>query len=140
MKKILVVLVLFLIMISGANQQQQFTLLDYFDGSYTVYTKNSVNENSINLGFCYMNNFQVETQDIEGESIKVENFEPSQAIRVLNAKVVETEYLDNGMVVIYAYTPLIQKRVKLGHKNVNLQIAHSDDFTIVGWPLILGGF
>lgn len=140
MKKILVVLVLFLIMISGANQQQQFTLLDYFSGSYTVYTKNSVNENSVNLGFCYMNNFQVETQDVEGESVKIENFEPSQAIRVLDAKVIETEYLDNGMVVIYAYTSLIKERVKLGQKHVNLQIAHCDDYTIIGWPLILGGF
>ncbi len=77
---------------------------------------------------------------VVGESIKIENFEPIAGLKTLKAKVVATENLDNGATVIYAYTNLIKDSVKIANNDVNLQIAHYDEYTVIGWPLILGSF
>ena len=139
MKKFLVVIVLFLILLSGVNLNKDFSLLNYFSGDYTVYTSTSSGEESTNLGFCYMNK-DVTSKNVVGESMVIENFEPVSALNTLNATVVKAEYLDNGTTVIYAYTNLISEKVKINNKNVNIQIAHKDEYCVIGWPLILGSF
>lgn len=139
MKKFFIAISLFLILISGTSQTKQFTLLDYFSGEYTVYTSNSLGEDSVNLGFCYMNS--VEVKDcVVGESLVIENFEVGSALKILKAKVVKTEQLENGTTVIYAHTNLINEKIKVSGENVNLQIAIKDNKTTIGWPLILGSF
>ena len=138
MKKLLIVIFIFLILVVGKQENTTFTLLDYFSGEYTVYTSSAV-DSGVDLGFCYMNSKPV-SENIVGESLAVNNFEIANAIKVLNARVVKTEYLDDGTTVIYAYTNLIRESVKVGNENVNLQIATRNDRTIIGWPLILGSF
>lgn len=139
MKKLLVVLVVLIILVVGHNPTMNFCLLDYFSGEYVVYTENFTDEDAVNLGFCYMNT-KPQISNIVGESIMVENLEVSTAIDVLKARVVKTEYLEDGTTIIYAYTNLISQYVKLQNQKINLQLAIKNEKTIIGWPLILGSF
>lgn len=139
MKKLLVVLIVFVVLLTGVELKQNFSLLDYFSGEYSVYTSTSNGKDCVDLGFCYMNSKPAK-KDVVGESIKIKDFEPVNALKTLSAKVVTTEFLDDGTTVIYAYTKLIYDSVKIDNKNVNLQIAHNEEYCVIGWPLILGSF
>jgi len=140
MKKFFVVIVMFLVLICSKNVENDFTLLDYFSGEYTSYTEEIESEESLNLGFCYMQDKDVDKNKLVGESLKIYNFEPINALKKLNATLVKTECLDNGLVVIYAYTNKIKDYVEVDNKKVNIQIANNDECSVVGWPLILGSF
>ena len=139
MKKLMIAIFMFIIVLAGNKEVCDFTLLDYFSGEYTVYTSKANGNDCVDLGFCYMSS-RPTTEDIVGESMVIEDFEIASAIKVLNAKVVKTEFLEDGTTVIYAFTNLISQKVKVSDKNVNLQIAQKDDITVIGWPLILGSF
>ena len=139
MKKLMVVICVALILMFTVNERENFSLLDYFSGEYTVYTSNKNEENAVDLGFCYIGDKKM-SNSILGESIEVENIEPLEALKSLNAKIVKTEVLENGTTIIYAYSGLINKNVLVFNKKVNLQIAIRDDITIIGWPLIMGSF
>ncbi len=139
MKKLMIVAIIFIILLSSRNSQE-FSLKDYFDGQYIAYTDKRVNDSSVNLGFCYMNTDTENINQLVGESMKIYNFEPASAIKTLRAKVIRTEYLDTGATVIYAYTDLIKPQVNIEKQNVNLQIAYYEEYSIIGWPLILGSF
>lgn len=139
MKKLMVVIFVFIVLIAGTQEDVNFSLLNYFSGEYTVYTSNNAGTNSVDLGFCYMNSQPV-SGHIIGESIVVADFEVGSALEVLNARVVKTEFLEDGTTVIYAYTSLIDNKVQVSGQNVNLQIATKDERTVIGWPLILGSF
>ena len=139
MKKIMVVIVMFLIVLNCANNKKKFTLLKYFSGDYVAYTSNGDGENCVDLGFCYINSKPVKDCVI-GESITIENCEVSAAIETLKARVVKTEYLEDGATVIYAFSNLIDEKVDVFGKKVNLQIAIRENRTTIGWPLILGSF
>lgn len=139
MKKMFVVLFMFFILIGECQPQANFSLLNYFSGEYSVYTSNAEGSDCIDLGFCYMNSKPVHEQ-IQGESLVINNLEISSAIKTLNARVVKTEYLDNGTIVIYAFSSLIPKNVIAFDEKVNLQIATKDDRSVIGWPLILGSY
>ena len=139
MKKFAIVIILFLIVLSGVKNETEFSLLNYFSGEYIVYTSQGEDENSVNLGFCYVNSKPVDDHII-GESMTIENLEVGAALQSLNARVVKTEYLEDGTVVIYAYSSLINDEVNVFGKQVNLQIATKNERTIIGWPLILGSF
>lgn len=140
MKKMFIVVAMFLILISSQELKNDFTLLNYFSGEYTAYTEDSQTKNSVDLGFCYMQNSTVDIEKLVGESLVIQNFEPISAINKLNAKIVKTEYLDDGSTIIYAFTNYIKDKVEIDNKNVNLQIAYNDEYSIIGWPLILGSF
>lgn len=138
MKKILAIISLFVILLSN-SPSKDFTLLDYFDGEYSAYSNKPLSENCINLGTCYMNMGKVEG-DLVGESIIVYNLEVSNAIDDLSAVVIKAEILDDGTSVLYCYTDLINTSVKINNCKVNIQIAHNDQYSVIGWPLILGSF
>ena len=138
MKKIFAIISLFIIFLSS-TPNTDFTLLDFFDGEYTAYSNTPLAENYINLGTCYMNMGKVEG-DLVGESIVVYNLEIAKAIEDLSARVIMTEMLDDGTTVIYCYTDLIDTNVKINNSKVNIQIAHNDQCSVIGWPLILGSF
>lgn len=138
MKKILCLISLFVIVLSSAPDTR-FSLLEHFEGEYTAYSHVPLSENCINLGTCYMNIGKVEGELI-GESMVIYDFEVSSAIDELNAEVVKTEILADGTSVIYCYSNLIDSYVKVDNKKVNLQIAHNDEYSVIGWPLILGSF
>lgn len=126
-----------IVLLHGLGVQQNFSLLNYFSGEYYVYTQQRTGVDSINLGFCYMSTEQ--NVDVKlGESIKVYNIEPVAAIKTLNARIVKTETLSNGTNIFYAYTNLIKECVNVDGHKVNLQVAHNDKYTIIGWPLIIG--
>ena len=139
MKKIAIVIVVFLIVLSGVKVEKDFSLLNYFSGEYTVYTSKQNGENGTSLGFCYMNTRPTK-ENVVGESIVINNLEVGDALSTLNARVVKTEYLEDGTAIIYAYSNLINDKVKISGRNVNLQIATRDDRSVIGWPLILGSY
>jgi len=138
MKKFMVVIVVFLVLLSASNQVNSFSLLNYFSGEYTAYTDSPNGENSVNLGFCYMNT--TPSENLVGESMIIKNFEVSSALEILKARVVKTEYLNDGTIVIYAFTNLIKDQVRVDNHLVNLQIAEKQDYYVIGWPLILGSY
>lgn len=141
MKKLFLVIVVFLVLIGNVGYKSNFTLLDYFSGEYYVYTSNKQGVDSVFLGSCYMSSTPLETSDeIIGESMKIYNFEPVSALQSLNATIIFSECLDSGASVIYAYTDKIKKFVQVNGKKVNIQLAHYDEYSIIGWPLILGSF
>ena len=80
MKKLFVVIVVFLILIGNVGVKNNFTLLDYFDGEYYAYSNSPISNHYIFLGCCYMNIGEVNSNDIVGESMIIENFEPIAAI------------------------------------------------------------
>jgi len=135
----LLVVIIFMILISGVSENSDFTLLDYFSGQYSAYTSVDSGEESVDLGFCYINSAPVK-ENVVGESMVINNLEVGSALSALNARVVKTEYLDTGATVIYAYTNLISQDVNIDNEKVNLQIAHYGDYSVIGWPLILGSF
>lgn len=139
MKKLMIVLFVFLVLFNCFEKTNKFTLLDYFSGEYTAYTSTSSGESCVDLGFCYINSKPV-SDSVVGESIIVEHLEVASAIRTLKAKVIKTEYLSDGTTVIYAFTNLVKNKVKIEGNNVNLQLAIKDERTVLGWPLILGSF
>ena len=139
MKKMMCVIFVLIVLVAGNQKNNDFSLLDYFSGTYTAYTSTSSGVDCVDLGFCYMNS-KPTTKDVVGESMILKNFEIGEAIKLLNARVVKTEYLEDGTTVIYAFTNLIDKKVQVEGKHVNIQIAVHDEQTIVGWPLILGSF
>jgi len=128
---------MFLIIWSGKSEKE-FSLSNYYTGEYICYTSTPTSEESINLGAYYLN--RNKTKNVKGESVKIENFEPASAIEELNAKVVKTECLENGATIIYCYTNKIPTSINLFNQKVNLQIAHYADYSVIGWPLILGSF
>ncbi len=140
MKKLFVVIVVFLILIGNVGVKNNFTLLDYFDGEYYAYSNSPISNHYIFLGSCYMNIGEVNSNDIVGESMIIENFEPIAAIEELNGKIIFTEFLDTGASVIYAYTDQIGRYVNVNGEKVNIQIAQYNDYSVIGWPLILGSF
>ena len=120
-----------------ANENfKSFSLNNYFNGKISYYTKEIVSENSIDLGFCYLTNSVNKPSKIIGESITIENLEISTALKTLKASVKNKECLEDGTVVLYAYSPLI----KSSNNSTNLQIAIKKNVCIIGWPLILGSF
>ncbi len=139
MKKLLIVATLFIILISGNKNDTDFTLLDYFDGEYYAYTDSILSDESIDLGLCYMTNTHISIENVIGESMKIYNFEPISAINMLNGKILKTERVQDA-IVFYVYSPIIKKSVNVFDSVVNLQIAFYDEYSIIGWPMILGSF
>lgn len=139
MKKFLIIITMFLILIMSGRNKTDFSLLQYFSGEYCCYTETDMGS-GVNLGFCYMQTSNENTNKIIGESLKIENFEPISALKKLKAKLVKTECLEDGTVVMYAYSDLISQNVMVENNKVNLQIAQKDEYSIIGWPLILGSF
>ena len=135
MKKIILIIAIANILFYNM-QPTDFTLKDYFSGEYYCYTTADVK--GLNLGFCSASTLN--TTNKIGESIKIKNLEIDSALNTLNAVVVNTEYLNDGTVIIYAYTKLINQKVELNNTNVNIQLATNGTDTTIGWPLILGSF
>lgn len=141
MKKLLIFILMFLILISGAKTTNSFSLLDYFSGEYYAYTMAPASDNFINLGNCVMNIGELnEDVPIIGESLTIQNFEPISALQTLNAKTIKVEQLETGATIIYAYTDKIKKNVTIENQKVNIQIAIYPNYSIIGWPLILGSY
>ena len=139
MKKLAVVVFMFVVLLNGVTVHEQFSLLNYFSGEYTVYTSQSNGEDCVDLGFCYMNS-KPAINSVVGESLVIENLEVGDALNKLKARVIKTEYLEDGTTVIYAISSLIKTNVEVDGKKVNLQIANKDNRFVIGWPLILGSF
>ena len=139
MKKFLIAIFFMILLLCGANGKNNFSLQDYFDGEYYVYTQNQIDNSSEDLGFCYMTK-SIDTKAKIGESVVVENLEIGKALKDLKAEIIKSECLPDGTTVLYAYTDLISKNVEIEKQKVNLQIALKSNVTIIGWPLIIGSF
>ena len=126
----MVVIAVFMVLICSQNAENDFTLLDYFTGEYTSYTQEQISETDLNLGFCFMQENKSVNIWLVGESLKIYNFEPIDALKKLNAKLVKTECLDSGLVVLYAYTNKIKDCIELDNKKVNIQIANCAEYSV----------
>lgn len=138
MKKILVFIILLLIIVLNCgNAKKDFSLKEYFpDGELTLYS-NICHENDEQI----LHNVYI-TQNrhsIIGESIFLNNIEIGQAIKQLDAKVLLTEQVDD-ITIIFCFSSKINSSVEYKGFTINLQIADSPNRTIIGWPMILGGF
>lgn len=126
MKKIFILIViLVIVMFSMLHDEKQFSLRDYFKtGEFTEYSSS----------------IEAKNKKI-GESIYFDNLEVGQAIETLNAEIKFVEYLeDEGLTVIYCYSDKIKDSVYAKNEKINLQIASCDNYTVIGWPMILGSF
>lgn len=132
-------MLLFMVLLS-VPPKNNFTLLNYFDGEYLAYTSTPISPEYIFTGSAYINYGKVDVKELIGESLTIKNLEVGAALKTLNARVIYSENLASGAMVIYAYSPKIHKNVKFNNKKVNLQIAVYNDYSVVGWPLILGSF
>lgn len=138
MKKWFCIVAVFVIVLSGGRGGNTFSLTDYFNGNYYCYTESPLAEHSINLGPFYETE-NCKEQNVLGESMVIKNFEPISALKTLDANLVSTEVVGT-VVVMYAYTPLISDYKIVSGNKVNLQIATYENYSVVGWPLILGSF
>ncbi len=140
MKKLFAFIFIFVLLIINVPTDKAFSLLDYYNGEYVCYLNEPISNKSINLGACYMDSVVGAKENVQGESLTLNNFEPIDALRKLNAKVIKVENLEGGATILYAYSTKIPKSVIVEDEKVNLQIAHYDSHTVIGWPLILGSF
>lgn len=140
MKKLLIVVAVLIIILSGKNNSSSFSLQNFFKGEYVAYTNIQTGEDCINLGSCYMSTSSQLPRNIIGESVKVKNLEPLTALKQLSAKLIRTETLENGAVVMYAYSSQIPTHINDGEHKINIQLAYYEEYSIVGWPLILSSF
>ncbi|MCQ2564341.1 MAG: YwmB family TATA-box binding protein [Clostridia bacterium] len=138
MKKWFCIIAVFVIVLSGGRGTNNFSLTKYFIGDYFCYTEDKIADESINLGPFY-ETAELKTTNPLGESMVVENFEPLAALETLDADLISTEIIGSA-VVMYAYTPLIKDYKLVAGNKINLQIANYDNYSVIGWPLILGSF
>ena len=140
MKKILILIVLLLILVLNcAKTQKDFTLKDYFpSGHITYYTNSNKDTCTQLLPSVYISD---RPKQIIGESIFLKNIELGNAIKILSAKVVYVETLkEKGLTILYCNSPKLKTSVKYKNANINLQIVSCENYTIIGWPMILGSF
>lgn len=147
MKKIIFILSLSIILgcsIFFKPYKKRFSLTNYFhSGTLYIYTNKSINSSSVKITNNYINTSSqgATSENIIGESIYFENLEVGSAIETMKAKVMFTEYLENeNLTIIYALSPLIPLKKKVKNNYINMQIAISSEYTIIGWPTILGSF
>jgi len=136
MKKLFVlILLLSILAIHSLQSKNEFSFSKYFNfGELTTYTKGGRNQ--------ILPNIQINGNGkIIGESIKFENCEPIALLTKLNAKICFFEYIEErDLTIIYAYTNLIEKKISVKKHKINIQLAHTSNYTVIGWPLILGSF
>lgn len=144
MKKICIILILALVFgCSFFVKPKQFNLRSYFDsGILHIYTKQPINQTSILISNLYMSSSSSGAdKNILGESLYFENLEVGSALTKLKARVKFTEYVKNqNLTIIYAYTNLIPKYEMINNVKINLQISTSEQYSVIGWPLIYGSF
>ena len=140
MKKILILIILLLILIFNcAKTQNDFTLKDYFPtGEITYYTNENVDTTAHLLPNVYISkssNYAI------GESIFLKNIEIGNAIKTLGARVLLVETLqEKNLTILYCNLPQLHISVDYKGFDINLQIASCEDYTVIGWPMILGSF
>ena len=80
---------------------------------------------------------------VKGESVvlkeRVDEAGIQDILRRYNASVLWTEEVD-GVLSYYCYTPCFQESVQINNRKVNLHIATKEERTILGSPIIFGGF
>lgn len=121
-----------------------FSLKSYFDkGMLYTYTTHPINDTSIPLTGTYMslNAEGADKDTIIGECMYFDNLEVGAALKSLKAEVKFTEYIDEQhLTIIYAYSKLIPISKNMNNHIINLQISTCNEYSVVGWPVIYGGF
>lgn len=150
MKKLIVFMVLVLFVTLTAfvkNKENPLFDCDNVE-KVCVITENSgaSGENVIDCGnkdFVYLSKEDgkkfVCSNKVAGLQFYIENMELNDLLNLLNADIIDTQYVEN-IQVVYAYSPYYQGNVVMENKKVNLQIALKGDEIIAGFPLILTGF
>lgn len=123
MKKLFIlIMLLFILLLNAYSQQSEFTFTNYFEiGSITQYKQ--------------------QNKTLIGESAFFNNVEIDNILSKLNAKIQFIEYIkESDITILFCTSPLIYKSIKVKNKIINLQIAIAEEYTVVGWPMILGSF
>lgn len=137
MKKIFVLLILLcILLLNSYSNQNEFSFSSYFKtGTITRYTDENT-ELSILPNVTINGN-----SNLVGESIFFESLDLNNALHTLLANIKFVEYItENDLTILYCSSPLIPKSIQVKNENINLQIATCEKYTVIGWPLILGGF
>ena len=138
MKKIIVlILLLTILVITGIEKKGEFSFASYFDyGELTVFRQSGGEAEILPNITTYKND-----KAILGESMFFKNVEVNSLLKTLSANILWTEQIvEENLTILYCYSPNIPKTVRLNNNNINLQIATTDDYTVLGWPMILGSF
>ena len=138
MKKIIVlILLLAILVISGIEKKGEFSFASYFDyGELTIFRQSSGEVEILPNITTYKND-----KAILGESMFFENVEVDTLLKTLSANILCTEQVvEENLTILYCYSPNIPKIVSFNNFNINLQVATTDDYTVIGWPMILGSF
>lgn len=77
--------------------------------------------------------------EVKGESVTYSGDRYQEFVQKYAARLLFEERLD-GVVSYYLYSPRLVGFVRLNGKRVNLQIAVGSEQTVVGTPLIFGGW
>lgn len=138
MKKILIFIIMLIIVIFNcAYIKKDFSLRDYFpEGQITIYSNIADCDNQQIVQDVYITHNR---NSVIGESVFLKNFETDQILKILGAKVMSVEYVDE-LTILFCRTDKISKLVEHSDQKINLQIASCEEYTVVGWPMILGAF
>ena len=116
-------------------------------GEYAIYSREDVASplitRRISSGIGYI--YYCESSDaamlrqkfthIDGESITLNNKSAGEVFRALNYR-----HVSGSGGIFYGYSPRGLEFIKSGGAKINLQIAERNGTTVVGWPVILGGY
>ncbi|MDE6551327.1 MAG: hypothetical protein K2M44_07530 [Clostridia bacterium] len=80
--------------------------------------------------------------DFMGISLRypVDNSDVDALCAKLATKVVSKQVTSDGIECVYLYSPLLTESVRIDGAAVNMQIAITDNYLIVGFPLIMGSY
>lgn len=103
--------------------------LNYPDATVTAYAR----------GAEYTGSPQVLTHAHYAATFELDAGRTPAVLDLLNAVIVD-EYTAGGVHVIEAYSPYLSDSVETAAGRVNLQIADKTDKTLVGMPVLVGGY
>ena len=84
-------------------------------------------------------NEKIDKIKVDGISFYIKNTDVEKIIKSLNMLVFSEEKMGNKR-IIYGYTPKYCESKIINNKKINVQMVVDQNKSIVGFPLILGGF
>lgn len=153
MKKLCVLFLIIVCVLSLNFLQEQFLQDVFYDNFETIYLNLNSQNNKIVGGEKikngtgeivklsrseYFNNAKYITT-FAGVSLVIKNLSVEEVAKKLNLKIVDS-YEINNLKVVVGYSNKLKSALFLNNKKFNVQIAYDNNFILVGNPLILQGF
>jgi hypothetical protein len=116
-------------------------------GEYAIYSRDDIKSPlvtrriSSGIGYIYYTDsgnagqLREKFKHVDGESITLSAISAGEIFRQL--RYIQVSSTDN---IYYGYSPRGLGFIKSGGQKINLQVAERNGVTVVGWPVILGGY